>query len=389
MRKILLAGALVVGLCPAAWAQNAVVQWKDSQTSPGSKSVTPSTPLPVAGTFSAGGFVPSLSYGTLTATATSSASTALPTNTGTVAFQNQTSAAVSCTLASGTATAATNEIIVPAGSTIFVGTAGYNNTACINQTGSASNVIVLAGGSGLGTGFGGGSSGSSSGGNVNITQIAGNNVASGLTNGVLPIDTLTGSNLYAAATSPVPCKAAATWNASTGLTSTQPTGCDGSAALWSDIGAVGGAALALGQTTKSASVPVTIATDQSTNDPCSVYSAKLFADFESTTSGGSIITAVASKKAYICSISAVVSATANFSLIEGTGSSVCTGGTTAGVYLNTGTTAANGAYLATGISASGGSTTLAANSTANQNICVLFTTTNAPQVNVHVSYVQQ
>jgi len=108
---------------------------------------------------SVGGFIPSLSYATLTATASSSASTALPTNTGTVAFQNNTSVAVSCTLASGSATALVNEIIVPAGSTVFLGTTGYDHAACINTTGSASNVIVLAGGSGLGTGFGGGSSG--------------------------------------------------------------------------------------------------------------------------------------------------------------------------------------------------------------------------------------
>lgn len=118
--------------------------------------VASGTPLPVSG--GASPFVPSLSYTTLTATAASSASTPLPTNTGTVAFQNQTTVAVSCTLASGSATAATNEIIVPAGSTIFVGTTGYSNAACINQTGSASNVVILAGGAGLGTGFGGGGS---------------------------------------------------------------------------------------------------------------------------------------------------------------------------------------------------------------------------------------
>lgn len=103
-------------------------------------------------------FVPSLSYSTLTATASSSASTALPTNTGTVAFQNSNSVDVSCTLANGAATATTNEIIVRAGSTIFVGTTGYDHAACINQTGSASNVVIMAGGSGLGTGFGGGGS---------------------------------------------------------------------------------------------------------------------------------------------------------------------------------------------------------------------------------------
>jgi hypothetical protein len=50
-------------------------------------------------------------------------------------------------------------------------------------------------------------------------------------------------NVLAAALSPVPCKAAATWNASTGLTGTQPAGCDGSAALWVDWGALNGVAL--------------------------------------------------------------------------------------------------------------------------------------------------
>lgn len=111
-----------------------------------------------SGGSSASQFVPSGNYATLTATGSSSASTALPTNTGTVAFQNQTSVAVSCTLASGSATATANELIVPAGSTIFVGTTGYSNAACINQTGSASNVIVMAGGAGPGAGFGGGGS---------------------------------------------------------------------------------------------------------------------------------------------------------------------------------------------------------------------------------------
>ncbi len=125
-------------------------------------------------------------------------------------------------------------------------------------------------------------------------------------------------------------------------------------------------------------------------DPCA-YNIKLFADFESTTSGGSIITAASGKRAYICGLTIVTSAAANISLIEGTGSSVCTGGTLAGVYLNTGTTAANGAAFAAngGVARGDGAATLAANATANQNICVLFTTTNSPQVNVHVAYVQQ
>ena len=135
---------------------------------------------------------------------------------------------------------------------------------------------------------------------------------------------------------------------------------------------------------------VSIVSPASGGDPC-LGSVKSQGDFGSTTSGGSIITAVSAKKAYICSIAIVTSAAANVSLVEGTGSSVCTSGVTAGVFLNTGTTAANGAAFSAngGLSQGGGGATLAVNATANQNICVVFTTTNSPQVNVHVSYVQQ
>jgi hypothetical protein len=145
-----------------------------------------------------------------------------------------------------------------------------------------------------------------------------------------------------------------------------------------------------GQTTASASSPVVLASNQTAADPC-MFQAKAFADFESTTSGGSVITAVSGKKAYICGVTIGTSTAANISLIEGTGSSVCTGGTTAGVYLNSGVTAANGmSFAATGGVAFGnGGNEIAANATANQNICVAFTTTNSPQVNVHVAYVQQ
>lgn len=135
------------------------------------------------------------------------------------------------------------------------------------------------------------------------------------------------------------------------------------------------------------SLPVTVSAQA---DPC-FASLKKYADFESTSSGGSIITAASSEKAYICAISIVTSAAANVSIIEGTGSSVCTGGTTAGDFLNTGTTAANGAAFAAngGIQAGQGTGTIFANATADQNTCVLFSTTNTPTVNVHVAYVQQ
>lgn len=124
----------------------------------GSTLVSSENPLPVtlSGGASFSGFTPNGSYANLTATG-SSASVALPAGT-TVALQNTGTTTVSCTLGIGSAVATTNEVQVPASSTVFV-TVGTNTFgACIDQTGSVSNLIVLAGGAGLGTGFGGGGS---------------------------------------------------------------------------------------------------------------------------------------------------------------------------------------------------------------------------------------
>jgi hypothetical protein len=125
-------------------------------------------PLPVTGSFSAAGFTPNGNFGTLTATGSSSASTALPAG-ATVAFQNTGTTTVSCVLATGSATATTNKLLVPGNSTVFQTVGSNVNTACIDQTGSTSTVVVLAGGSGLGTNFGGGGS-SSGGGGLSVTD---------------------------------------------------------------------------------------------------------------------------------------------------------------------------------------------------------------------------
>lgn len=132
----------------------------------GTATVGTSHPLPITGSFSAtiSGFTPGLTFATLTATA-SSASVALPAG-AVVAFQNTGSATVSCTLGVGSATALANEIQIAPSSTVFVTVGSNTFGACIDQTGSASNLVVLAGGSGLGTGFGGGGGGGS-GGTVN------------------------------------------------------------------------------------------------------------------------------------------------------------------------------------------------------------------------------
>ena len=166
-----------------------------------------------------------------------------------------------------------------------------------------------------------------------------------------------------------------------------------------NVDQVGGASLALGQTTMSASVPVTLASDQgavsvtptATADPCSSGAAKLTASFSSSSSGGSIVTAVTAKKIYVCQASVVTSTAASVSFIEGTGSSVCTSGTPAGDWLNTGVTAANGAPFGAngGISAGGGNATLFYTANANYNLCVIFSTSNSPTVVASVTYVQQ
>lgn len=128
------------------------------------------------------GFTPGGTFATLTAAGTSG-SVALPTGT-TVAFQNTGTTAVSCTLGVGSATALANEIIVQAASTVFV-TPGSNTWgACIDQSGSTSNVVVLAGGAGLGTGFGGGGGGSGGGTSSAFSAaFPANGTAIGLTDG--------------------------------------------------------------------------------------------------------------------------------------------------------------------------------------------------------------
>lgn len=133
------------------------------------QNVTSSNPLPVDATVSASisGFAPSLAYGTCTATGSSCASTAIPTNTGSVILFNAGTATVSCTLASGAATATTNELQIPASSGLPIATTyastTYDHFACIDQTGSTSNVVIASGGSGLPTGWGGGGGGGSGG----------------------------------------------------------------------------------------------------------------------------------------------------------------------------------------------------------------------------------
>lgn len=122
----------------------------------------------VTATVSVTGFQPGGAFATLTATG-SSASVALPAGT-VVAFQNTGTTTVSCTLGIGSATASASQNIIPAGSTLFLTVGSNTFGACIDQTGSTSNVVALSGGAGLGTGFGGGSSGGGGGGAVTLAS---------------------------------------------------------------------------------------------------------------------------------------------------------------------------------------------------------------------------
>ena len=107
------------------------------------------------------GFTPSGNYATLTATG-SSARTALPSGSPpSVVVYNTGTTAVSCVLGNGSVTAVANEDIIQPSSWVEYTVGSNADLACIDQTGSASNVVVLSGGTGIaaGSGGGGGSSG--------------------------------------------------------------------------------------------------------------------------------------------------------------------------------------------------------------------------------------
>lgn len=114
----------------------------------------------INGSIALSGFTPAGTYASLTATG-SSASVALPAG-AVVVFQNTGTTAVSCTLGVGSATATAGMIQVPPSSSVPVVVGTNTFGACIDETGSASNVVRLMGGAGLANGFGGGGGGSSS-----------------------------------------------------------------------------------------------------------------------------------------------------------------------------------------------------------------------------------
>lgn len=114
------------------------------------------------------GFAPGGAFATLTASA-SSGSVALPAG-AVVIFQNVGTTAVSCTLGVGSATAVASQNIVQPASWLALTVGANTFGACIDQTGSASNTVVLTGGAGLPTGAGGGGGSGGGGGAVTVAD---------------------------------------------------------------------------------------------------------------------------------------------------------------------------------------------------------------------------
>lgn len=243
MRRILVAGAVAAAIC----AQPVCAQ----QSAPvtiilGGTPVSGSNPLPVNATVTASvsGFAPSGHWANLTATA-SSADVALPTNTGSILVYNTGTTAVSCGLTVGAGSAVANQDIIQASSATGFAVGSNTHISCIDQTGSASNLVVISGGSGLPTGWGGGGGGS--GGTVNQgTQGSSGspwfvNVTNANANGQA---TMANSSPVAIASnqSAIPVTQSGSWTG-VGVTGT----------FWP---------YSLGQTTMSASVPVAIASNQ-------------------------------------------------------------------------------------------------------------------------------
>jgi hypothetical protein len=183
MRRILLS-LLLLAFCfsPPAKAQDALVvttcgtlplAYKPGAIAHNVVDINGNTCISGSISSSTSGFAPGGNYANLTATNVS-ADVALPSG-AVVAVQNTGTTTVSCNLTIGAGTAVANQNQIPASSTVYLTVGGNTHISCIDQTGSASNLVTLSGGTGLGTGFGGGG-GSGGGGAVTMASGA---VASG------------------------------------------------------------------------------------------------------------------------------------------------------------------------------------------------------------------
>lgn len=178
MRKALLAAACFTLFASPIYAQtpvlNPVTPLTGTAGPNGSATpVSPTNPLPISGSFSAtlSGFTPNGLYASLTATASTSTSTAIPTGSTTVRITNLGAGTVSCTFATGAATGLVNNTQVGPSSSVSRAVGAFDHLACIDQTGSSgSQLVIIEGGAGLGNDTGGGGGGS--GGAVTLASAA-------------------------------------------------------------------------------------------------------------------------------------------------------------------------------------------------------------------------
>jgi hypothetical protein len=126
-----------------------------------------------------------------------------------------------------------------------------------------------------------------------------------------------------------------------------------------------------------------------TDDPCTNKTKKSIA-LSTGTSGTQLFAGTSSTNNYICSVSVIASAAANFSIVVGSGSSVCTGGTP--LALIGSTTASSGMALAAngGLTLGNGGASIAndvAAAAQGYNVCIGINGTSTLAGNV--TYVQQ
>lgn len=347
-----------------------------------------------AASVSVGGFQPAGSFASLTATNVSSASTALPSGSAT-RITNNGSTAVSCTLATGAATGVASNIMVQPSSSVVRVKGSFDHIACIDQTGSASNQVVLEGGSGLGNDSGGGGGGSGGGGAVSIAsgQVASGAYSSGsIASGAYASGSIA-SGAYASgsigtgafASGSIGSGAVASGAYASGSISSgaYAAGSIASGAIASgamvDLGTQADAACATdnGSCTLIAlqkrsnqnvtTLNTTAAAPVTTNDPCTSAVAKTTKPF-SQTAGAVLIAGVSAKKTYICSMKLIAGAAEIYNIVEGTGS-VCATGIAA---LAGSTTAANGLSLAAngGITYGNGAAAVINSATAADDVCL-------------------
>lgn len=310
--------------------------------------------IPVTGTLAFVQFAPNGNYSTPLVVGASSARTTLPGGGGTVvAIYNVGASDAYIQLGSSSVVATVANDHIPAGGFLCFGVGSNADIAAIETAGATT--LNVSGGTGGCAGAGAGGGGSGSGGAVTIADgadVAEGHVADGA------------------------------WSSGDGtLVALGKATVNGIAeGVFTTSGHVLPAqAIAIGGQTATGADALQV-------EHCSYP--KAYADIETTTGTGiQVVAGVSATKIYICELDIVNSTAANISLIEGS-NSTCSA-TTGGVFLNPGVTAANGALLQAGITRGGSNSTVAGTATTGNTLCVLFTTTNSPQVNVHLAYVQQ